>query len=137
MNIPQCFYRISIKGLVLDETGRRFLMVREENGRWELPGGGLDHGESIVSCLKREIREESGLEVTFVADHLSFFFTCKKDSVERPWIANAIYEIKLANLNFTPSSECVEVRFFTPEEAQKLHAFANVHEFAKLFAAKN
>jgi 8-oxo-dGTP pyrophosphatase MutT (NUDIX family) len=40
-NIPNCFYRVSIKALVLDEQGR-FLLCREDNGKWELPGGGLD-----------------------------------------------------------------------------------------------
>lgn len=32
-------------------------------GRWFLPGGGLDHGEDPVECLRREFAEETGLEV--------------------------------------------------------------------------
>ncbi|MGB9797770.1 MAG: NUDIX domain-containing protein, partial [bacterium] len=34
---------------------------REEREYWTLPGGGLEKGERIVDCLKREIWEESGL----------------------------------------------------------------------------
>ncbi|MDO8594392.1 MAG: NUDIX hydrolase [bacterium] len=135
MEIPQCFYRISVKGLLLDETRTKFLVVREDNGRWELPGGGIDHGESPQECLRREIKEEMGLETTFVADNPSFFLVCEKDSVERKWVANVLYEIRLADLNFTPSAECVEVRFVKPEEALTLNAFSNVYELAKLFAA--
>jgi len=35
--IPACFYRISIKALILDENGR-FLLCREDNGKWDFPG---------------------------------------------------------------------------------------------------
>ena len=42
MDIPECFYRISVKALVLNEARDRFLITQEEDGRWELPGGGLD-----------------------------------------------------------------------------------------------
>lgn len=42
--IPKCFYRVSIKALILDETKTRFLVTQKENGEWELPGGGLEWG---------------------------------------------------------------------------------------------
>ena len=40
---------------------------------WSPPGGGLNFGEHAVECLKREIREETGLE----ADVLEFLFACE------------------------------------------------------------
>lgn len=59
--LKDCFYRISVKALILDSE-KRFLLVREDNGFWELPGGGLDHGEEPHACLKRELFEEMGLK---------------------------------------------------------------------------
>ena len=136
-NLPDCSYRISIKGLLLDETRTKFLVVQEDNGLWELPGGGLDHEESPQECLRREIKEEMGLEVTWVADNPSFFLTCKKEKklFEYDWVANVLYEMRITNLAFTPSDECVALRFVTPAEVLSLPAFPNVHAFSKLFAA--
>ena len=134
-----CNYRVSVKALIYDETRTKFLAVQEKDGVWELPGGGLDHGELPQEGLRREIREEMGLETTFVADQPSFFFTCDKKNGPNgytKWVANVLYEVRLANLEITPSDECVAVRFVTSEEALALPALPNVHVFAKQFAAK-
>ena len=41
------------------------LLVRRANapeaGRWSLPGGRLESGESVVEAVEREVREETGL----------------------------------------------------------------------------
>lgn len=127
-NIPDCYYRISIKALILDEWGR-FLLCREDVGKWELPGWGLDFGENPREGLIREIREEMWLEVLTIADNPSYFFTWH----ENKWRANIIYETTVKNLNFTPSNECLEIGFFTTEEALKLPLFGNVIEFCKQY----
>lgn len=127
MPIPNCFYRISIKALVLDEQGR-IMLVREDNDKWELPGGGLDHGEDVRKGLAREIKEEMGLEVTHVAETPSYFYTFVAE-VSKQWMSNVVYEVKLKDLNFTPSDECQEIRFVTKEEAQDMNLFPNIREF--------
>jgi 8-oxo-dGTP pyrophosphatase MutT (NUDIX family) len=49
---------------VLFDTADRILVVRRaSDGGWELPGGRLDAGESTVEGLRREVREETGLDV--------------------------------------------------------------------------
>lgn len=32
-------------------------------GKWDFPGGGLEHDESIKECVEREVKEETGYEV--------------------------------------------------------------------------
>jgi 8-oxo-dGTP pyrophosphatase MutT (NUDIX family) len=49
--------------IVLDESGRILLMHRADTGDWGLPGGLMDPGESFEATGRREVREETGLEL--------------------------------------------------------------------------
>ncbi|MBW4686687.1 MAG: NUDIX hydrolase [Komarekiella atlantica HA4396-MV6] len=43
--------------------GRIVLIRRRDDGRWALPGGMVDWGEDIPSTIRRELKEETGLEL--------------------------------------------------------------------------
>lgn len=128
MNEP-CFYRVSVKGIVIDEQDR-ILLARESDNTWDMLGGGLDHGEDSIACLKREIQEETGLIVTKVWPEPRYFITAHKAS-NNIYIANVVYQIELENLNFTPTDECKELRFFSPKEMSTLQLSPNMQRLAQ------
>ena len=43
--------------------GRILLVCRSDHERWDIPAGTLELCESVTACLRRAIREETGLEV--------------------------------------------------------------------------
>ena len=56
--------RPGASALIFDEARERILLTRrEDNGRWCLPGGGMDPGESAAEACVREVSEETGLNV--------------------------------------------------------------------------
>ena len=49
--------------IIFDENREKVLLTqRSDNGRWCLPGGGMDPGESALEACIRETMEETGLE---------------------------------------------------------------------------
>lgn len=58
-------FRTSLKAVIFNEA--REVLIVKEHGRdwWDIPGGGIDHGESIKEALARELREEVSLEGDF------------------------------------------------------------------------
>ncbi len=55
--------RVGAGAAIFDAAGRLLLVRRADNGYWSLPGGHLDYGETLVQTARREIREETGLDV--------------------------------------------------------------------------
>ncbi|WP_295204457.1 NUDIX domain-containing protein [Sediminibacterium sp.] len=64
-------FNVRVYGILLDNEKR--LLVSDEfiRGAYitKLPGGGLEFGEGTRDCLKREFKEETGLDVT-IGEHI-------------------------------------------------------------------
>lgn len=50
---------------------------------------------------------------------------------------NTLYVTSVKDLDFTPSNECIEIGFYTIEEARNLETYPNVQEFLKLYNPRN
>lgn len=56
--------RIGCCATIFDANGEKVLLTRRtDNGRWCLPGGGMESGESAAEACEREVWEETGLKV--------------------------------------------------------------------------
>lgn len=108
-------YRVSIKGLIRNPDGE--VLVVKETGRtwWDLPGGGMDHGENIKSALAREMHEEVGLTGDF---------TYKVIAVDNPgflshanvWQLRLIFEVMPETLPTEAGNDADEIHYINPSE---------------------
>jgi ADP-ribose pyrophosphatase YjhB (NUDIX family) len=54
---------VAVTAAVRNAQGELLLIERTDNGLWALPGGAQDIGESVVQAARREVYEETGVDV--------------------------------------------------------------------------
>lgn len=106
-------YRVSLKCVIKNPQGE--VLVVKESGRhwWDLPGGGMDHGESIQAAIAREMREEVSMQGGF---------TYRILAVEEPvlldmhsfWQIRLIFEVAPETMAFSAGDDGDEVAFMAP-----------------------
>jgi 8-oxo-dGTP pyrophosphatase MutT (NUDIX family) len=54
---------LGVRGLVIDKDQRIFLVTHTYAPGWQLPGGGVEPGETMAEALARELVEEGNIEI--------------------------------------------------------------------------
>lgn len=115
---------VGVGAVIFDENNRLFLAkrgekARSERGRWECPGGGLEHFESFKTAIEREFKEEYGAEVKFiktlgVLNHII-------PSENKHWVAiPALCKLKKGTPKILEPEKCAEIGWFTFSEMKKM-----------------
>lgn len=106
---------IVVVGAALLDTGRLLAARRsappELAGRWELPGGKVEPGETPEAALVRELREELGVE-TEAADRVPGQWPLKPPYVLQVWTARLLP----GSPDPKPLQDHDELRWLTPAE---------------------
>lgn len=106
---------VSCAALVTNDEGK-ILLVKSPLRGWEYPGGLIEPGETFQQALRREIREEAGVEVEITG----FVGICK--NVEKD-IVNIDFTCRYVSGELTTSTESTEVIWASREEAFHLITF--------------
>ena len=107
MNSPR--HSVSVAAVITDDHGRALLIRRRDNHRWEPPGGILELGESIHDGLRREVREETGLDVEPIS--LSGVYK----NMTRA-IVNLVFRCKITGGGLATNDEASDFRWATESE---------------------
>ena len=113
-------------GLVLDDEGRILLARRAREpdaSKWDLPGGFLEEGEDPRAALRRELNEETGLEVEPVA-----FFDVVVDRYgdgdDAQHTLNLYWTCRIVSGEPEAADDVAELRWFAPDRLPKREELA-------------
>jgi mutator protein MutT len=127
---------VGVGGVVID--GDRVLLIRRAHpprqGEWSLPGGKVELGEELEDAVRRELREETGLEVT-VGRLVELFDRVHRDEAGRVryHFVIADYLCGRAGGALRPGDDASDVAWVTRQE---LAAYGvNAHAAAVIEAA--
>lgn len=103
-------------GLILRE-GRYLIAQRKAGvhlgGLWEFPGGKCEPGESLEDCLRRELREELGIEITTPVPFHVIRHEYPDKTVELHFFSCSI------RAGLAQALDCESFRWVAPEELTK------------------
>ena len=108
----------AVGGIVVDESGRLLLIRRGRDpgaGAWSVPGGRLEPGEDDAAALRREMREETGVEVAVEG-------LVGEVTRAGPGVTYLIRDYRCRIVAGTPvaGSDAAEVGWFAPDEVAAL-----------------
>src|SRR6266436_3407661 len=101
-------FRIGVFALIFDDQGRVLLGLRRDIDWWNLPGGGMEAGETVDEALRREVREETGLEVE-IGQLVGVYSKPQKQEVV------LAFRCRVIGGTLQPTEEARESRYFAPD----------------------
>lgn len=122
----------SVHGVVINEFNEILLHQREDSPLWAIPGGKIKIDESVEQCLKREMREELGVEVS--AKRLLGVYTdpsyilALDNQVQKVFLIVFLCVIKKGKPKLTNETE--EYRWFKKKDLSFIKSFPLVKEIA-------
>lgn len=135
--LPSGTYHVVVTGWIESEKGA-FLMVRRaenatsEPGLWEAPGGCVQAGETSLTAVLREVREELGLEVDPKRVKLLSSERHEKDRVfSDVFLLRATKKLDELTVDHT---ELAQARWMMPAEIEQLHREGKLCRWANNYA---
>lgn len=110
----------------------KILLVRENNGKWSLPGGWCDVNVSVKENTIKEVKEESGLNVT-ANRIIAVQDRAKHNLPVYPYgVCKIFVQCSVIGGEFEENIETIESRYFAPDELPELATAKNTEEQIKM-----
>jgi len=117
------FKQIMVPAAIIIKDRKMFFQKRRDGrpefAKWEFPGGGVDNGESLVDCLKREVEEETGYKIEPLELLTPIMNKVEKKYNYQVFLPVYICKIKSGKIKIA-TNEISDHGWFTIKEALKL-----------------
>jgi ADP-ribose pyrophosphatase YjhB (NUDIX family) len=127
-----------VSAIVVDGDGRVLLARRKSEpdaGLWDTPGGFLEEGEEPLEAMKRELREETALEIE-PDGFLGAYMDTYGEGPEAGTVLNLVWEATVASGEMQARDDVSELRWFPVDDlpSDDEYAFRWVAPFMRSWA---
>jgi len=108
----------AVCALITDDAARILLARRAVEpfaGYWDLPGGFVEEGEHPLDALRRELLEETGLEIEPGAFH-GVWMDTYGDAADAESILNLYWEARIVSGTMRSADDVAELHWFAPRD---------------------
>lgn len=127
--------QVSVKG-ILCHSGKVLILKTARSGRWELPGGRMDFGETAEEAFKRETKEELGFKKVKLGKFINIWsFTSKRNGINYHFIV-LDFAIATAEADIKLSAEHSEYKWIGVKELDMLEMRIGHKESIRRFFKK-
>jgi 8-oxo-dGTP diphosphatase len=123
-------FRVSVKGAIISDH-KVLLLKRANTHKWELPGGTVEHGESIFDALKREMREETGLQSIHILQPIGNWDKVSGHETYQEHRIVLMYQIHPDSFDIILSEEHTEYQWIDRETLELIDINENYREHLK------
>lgn len=132
MSLKENRILVAVGAVVVNEVGEILLVKHRPErggfwqGKWICPGGELEVGETIEEGIKREVKEETNLEITLTAPLIPFERIVKADRGTELHVIYIDYMAELIGGELRPDDDVGEAVWVSKEEL--VNIWDDLHE---------
>jgi 8-oxo-dGTP diphosphatase len=132
---------LGVAAVIWNGRGEVLLIRRAKEprkGQWSLPGGKLEFGETLIDGVRREVREETGLEVEILGliDVAETIRDAEAGAADDHFVL-IDYGARVISGTAEAASDAAEARWFAPDELDALPLWSEMRRIIALSAERH
>ncbi len=110
---------VAITAVIKNQVGDKFLILKRSDkeiafpGKWAFPGGKVEKGQTVTETLRREVKEEAGLEIQDYKEYLKDYTFVRPDGHN---VVGLTFLVKADSDAVNMSQDFSEYAWVKPEE---------------------
>ena len=126
---------VAVNALIKNKEGNKFLILKRNKneiaypGKWAFPGGKLEKGQTVLETLKREVLEETGLDIKDNKKFIRDFTFIRPDGHS---VVGLSFEVIAKSNDVKISSEFEDFKWVTPQELYSLDFIEGIEDEVKI-----